>query len=205
MSAPSSAEPLRILVVGVGGQGVLTIARFLGEAALSVELDVRLGQLHGMSQRGGSVEATVLLGPGSSSFIGPGEADVVLGLEPLEALRARPRMSRATRVVVNLGRVVPYPLAMQGRPYPPLEGVLAEIRDVCGRLVEIDGPEVCADVGSARALNVVMLGALAGLSVLPFDADALRQAIADRSPARLAATNRKAFDLGLEAVQQATA
>lgn len=194
--------PLKVLVVGVGGQGVLTVARFLGEAALSVGLQVRLGQLHGMSQRGGSVEATVLIGPGHSSFIAPGEADVVLALEPLEALRARPRMSPDTDVVMNLGRVVPYPLAMQGRPYPALDEILSAIRSVGRQVLEIDGLAACAELGSSRSINIVMLGALAGLAVLPFEPDVLRRTVAQRSPGRFAETNDRAFELGFAVVAE---
>jgi len=200
MSEGSPRGPLKLLAVGVGGQGVLTVALFVGEAALAFGVDVRVGQLHGMSQRGGSVESTVLLGPGHSSFISPGEADVVLALEPLEALRARPSMSQSTRVVVNRGRVVPYPLAMQGHPYPALDEVLAKIRAVSSQVFEIDGPRLCSEVGTSRSLNIVMLGALAGLAVLPFEADALRQTIARRSPPRFAETNHRAFELGFAAV-----
>ena len=85
MSAPP--PNLAVLVVGVGGQGTLTAARVLGEAAMAEGLPVRLGQLHGMSQRGGSVESTVLIGPGRSAFLPRRGADVILGLEPLELLR----------------------------------------------------------------------------------------------------------------------
>lgn len=201
MSEQLSRPTFKLLAVGVGGQGVLTATRFVGEAALALGLDVRLGQLHGMSQRGGSVESTVLVGPGQSSFIPPGEADAVLGLEPLEVLRARPRMSRSTRVIVNLGRVVPYPLAMRGAPYPALEQLLEQVRGVSGEVTPIDGPRLCEQAGSARALNIVMLGALASLDVLPFDAGPLRSAIERRSPPRFRETNLKAFELGAEAAR----
>ena len=88
MSRPAACAPvapcLRVLCCGVGGQGVLSAARWLGDAAMLDDHEVRVGQLHGMSQRGGSVQATVLIGPGHSSVIGPGEADVLVALEPLE-------------------------------------------------------------------------------------------------------------------------
>ncbi|MFH1130352.1 MAG: 2-oxoacid:acceptor oxidoreductase family protein, partial [Pseudomonadota bacterium] len=89
-----STEPrIKVLIVGVGGQGVLTAAKMLGDAALHAGFGVTVGQLHGMSQRGGSVEAGVLIGEGESSFIEEGAADIVLGFEPLEVLRALPKMS----------------------------------------------------------------------------------------------------------------
>ncbi len=200
--SPKSSDRgrFKLLIAGVGGQGVLSAARWLGKAALSAGLEVVLGQLHGMSQRGGSVQSTVLIGPGYSSFIEDRGADAVLGLEPMEALRARPKMSAATRVVVNQGRVVPYILAQQDQEYPVLAGILAEIRAVAPELVTVDGPALVAAAGSARALNVVMLGALAGLEILPVGGDALWGAVAERCPAQYLESNRRAFVLGREAV-----
>ncbi len=201
-------EPFRLLIAGVGGQGILTIARAIGDAALSAGREVVVGQLHGMAQRGGSVEATVLIGRGRSPFIAAGAADAVLALEPLEALRARPKMSAATTVVVNLGRVVPFTLAQQGREYPDLDGILAEIRAVAPKLITVDGAALAQAAGAARSLNIVMLGALAGLEILPLTGDTLWQAIAGRFSAsrRLPAghleTNRRAFTDGREAVKK---
>ncbi|MCP4661695.1 MAG: indolepyruvate oxidoreductase subunit beta [bacterium] len=197
----SDREPFRLLLTGVGGQGILTIARSIGDAALTAGREVVVGQLHGMSQRGGSVEATVIIGPGRSSFIADGAADAVLALEPLEALRARPKMSAATRVVVNLGRVIPFTLAQQGREYPDLAWILAEIRAVAPELITVDGPALVQAAGAARSLNIVMLGALAGLEILPLAGDTLWQAIAGRLPAGHLETNRRAFAGGREAVR----
>jgi indolepyruvate ferredoxin oxidoreductase beta subunit len=196
--APDRAR-VNLLVVGVGGQGVLTAARLLGAAALDSGREAVLGQLHGMSQRGGSVESTVLIGPGHSSFIEPGAADLVLGLEPLEVLRARPRMSARTRVVVNVGRVVPYTLAQAGRDYPEMNGVLDGIRAVAPDLVEVDGSALAEAAGEPRTLNIVMLGVLAGLGLLPFDGRTLWRAVELHCPPRYLEHNRRAFELGQEA------
>jgi len=198
----SDREPFRLLLAGVGGQGILTIARAIGDAALTAGREVVVGQLHGMAQRGGSVEATVLIGLGRSSFIADGAADAVLALEPLEALRALPKMSAATTVVVNLGRVVPYTLAQQGREYPDLDRILAEIRAVAPELITVDGSALAQAAGVARSLNIVMLGALAGLEILPLAGDALWEAVARRLPAGHLETNRRAFAGGREAVKR---
>ncbi|MBI4700273.1 MAG: indolepyruvate oxidoreductase subunit beta, partial [Deltaproteobacteria bacterium] len=185
-----------VLFAGVGGQGVLTAARLLGEAALSAGLEARVGALHGMAQRGGSVEATVVIGPGYSSFIARGAADVAVGLEPIELCRARPKLSPRTVALVSLGRVPPYTLALQGKPYPDLECLLASLRSSVERLVEIDAATLARQAGSARTLNVVMLGALGALGVLPFDSASLWRAIERRTAARLVEVSRRAFDLG---------
>ncbi len=188
----------RLLLVGVGGQGVLSAARLLGEAALTEGKQVVVGQLHGMSQRGGSVESTVLIGPGRSSFIGPGEADAMLALEPLEALRALPRLSRRTRVVVSLGKIPPFTLAQKGQPYPDLDGILTALRGAALDVVTVDGPALAAAAGSARALNMVMLGALASLGVLPVSLEVIEKAIQDSGPGGQAGC--RAFRLGGKAI-----
>jgi indolepyruvate ferredoxin oxidoreductase beta subunit len=190
----------KLLLVGAGGQGVLTAARFLGEAAQRAGRGVVVGQLHGMSQRGGSVSCTVLVGPGASSFIEDGGAHAVLGLEPLEVLRARPKMSAGTKVVVNLGPVVPYTLAQRGQEYPEVTRILADVRSLAPDVVEVDGVALAEVAGSRRSLNIVMLGALAGLRILPFDGEALRNVVEDRCPARYLEPNRRAFALGKQAV-----
>jgi indolepyruvate ferredoxin oxidoreductase beta subunit len=205
MNAALSNEASRrfkCLVVGVGGQGALTAARFLGEAALAAGMPVVVGQLHGMSQRGGSVECPVLIGPGASSHIGHGEADVVLGLEPLEVRRALSRASEHTRVVVNLGVIVPFSLAVQGKDYPPVEGILDEVRSVAGAVYTVDGPAIVKQTGIPRTLNVAMLGALCGLGMLPYPQQILWDAIKSRIPSRFLEPNRRAFELGIAAVQQ---
>jgi indolepyruvate ferredoxin oxidoreductase beta subunit len=187
----------RLLVVGVGGQGVLSLTRLLGMVALSEGKQVVVGQLHGMSQRGGSVESTVLFGPGSSSFIGPGEADVLLALEPIEALRALPRLSRNTRVVMSLGKVPPFTLAQKGQPYPDLDGIVATLREAAGEVLTVDGPALAEAAGSALALNMVMLGVLADLAVLPLAPEAIERAIEARGSGE--AAGHRAFVLGRKA------
>lgn len=199
MSAPAVPARLGILLVGVGGQGVLTAARAIGEAAHGAGLEVRVGQVHGMSRRGGSVEGTVGIGPGESGFLGARTADVVVGFEPLETRRALPRMSRGTRVLCSTGPVVPFGLTLGGGEYPPVERILEEVRRAAAEVREVDGPRVAREAGLPRALNVVMLGALAALGALPFGEDALWRAVEARCPPRWLEANRRAFLRGGEA------
>ncbi len=190
----------RLLLVGVGGQGCVTAARALGHAAVDSGHAASIGELHGMSQRGGSVEASVVVGHGSSGMIGPAQADVVLGLEPVETWRAIPRMGPQTRVLMNSGRIVPATLTHQGRSYPELGEILGLIRTVTQCLHVIDGNELAREAGFPHAANVLMLGALAGLDCLPCDRDALLGAVLTRSPERFKADNHAAFQLGLESI-----
>ena len=190
---------LKIVFTGYGGQGVLTASQILGRAAAQAGSEVMVGQLHGMSQRGGSVESTVVIGPGRSAHVADGEADVVLGFEPLETLRSLPRMSGRTLVLMNIDRCTPAGLAQSGEPYPELDGILERIRQVAGSVQVVDGPEIVREAGLVRTLNVAMLGALSGTGVLPFDEQALWQAVERKSPPHFLEPNRRAFELGRQA------
>lgn len=188
------ADRLQVLLVGVGGQGVLTAARILGEAAHKTDLPVVVGQLHGMTQRGGSVECSVLIGPGQSSFLT--RTDVLVGFEPLEVLRACDRLSVETRGLVNRGQVRLPELSRRGRAALEPEQVLDDIRAVSPRLVAVDGPAAVKETGLARTLNAFLLGALSGLALLPIDEALLWGAVASRCGRRYEEANRQAFALG---------
>jgi len=195
-----SNATVRMIVVGVGGQGCVTAARVIGDAASAAGLDVRIGELHGMSQRGGSVEPSLVIGPGRTSMVGPGEADVVVALEPIEALRLLPRLGAHTHVLLNRGRVVPFLLTLQGGDYPPVESIVERLEAAVAQVYVVDGTQLAHEAAAPRAVNVVILGALAGLDLLPCDAEALNTAVQSRSPVPFREANRRAFDAGLAAV-----
>ena len=163
------------LLVGVGGQGVLTVAQILGAAAHAAGLPVVVGQLHGMSQRGGTVQCTVLIGDHESSFLS-GDPDVVMAFEALEALRALDRVGPETRVLVNLSRIVPFELVRDGKEYPAADSILAELRGAAAEVHAIDGSALVRGIGEPRSLNVLLLGAAAGLALFPIPERALLDA-----------------------------
>ena len=201
---PGYGRRTKILLVGVGGQGVVTAADVLGRALLQASpgLGVCAGQLHGLAQRGGSVESTVAIGLGSTAFVGPEEADVVLGFEPLETLRALPRMHAGTRVLMSCGTIAPYTLARVGQPYPPIEEIVGQLRTVTPHVVVVDAPAILHELGEPRCLNNVMLGALVGIGVLPLDEGGLGRTVAERYGERHAAVNLRAIALGVAATAQ---
>jgi len=194
----------RTLLVGVGGQGVLTAAQWLGAAAHASGRRVVVGQLHGMSQRGGSLECTVKVGSDESTVIGAGQADVVLAFEPLEALRAIPRMRRETRVLVSVGTIVPFELTRTGGVYPALETMLSELRAVTPDVVPIDGTRIVGCTGADRTLNAVMLGAATELQWVASGASEILDAMLSRTAPKFRDANRRAFELGREAVRVRT-
>jgi indolepyruvate ferredoxin oxidoreductase beta subunit len=185
-----------LLVVGVGGQGVLSTARLLGKTAVEAGADVRVGQIYGLSQRGGSVEAIVRIDSGSTAFFSPNEADVVLALEPLEAARAIPKMRPEATVLVNRTPIVPAGMALAGVSYPDLDSIVASIGDVVDAVHVVDGDALATEAGDARLLNVVMLGVLAGLKLLPLPAGVLASTVQRFGSSTEPEARKAAFGLG---------
>lgn len=143
-----------IILAGVGGQGILSIATALGEAALADNLLIKQAETHGMSQRGGAVYSHMRISdqPIASDLIPGGAADLILSVEPMESLRYLPYLSETGYLVTNITPFVNIP------NYPDIEKVMDEIRKL-PRFIAIDADAIAKEVGSARASNMVMLGA----------------------------------------------
>ncbi|UCF66935.1 MAG: indolepyruvate oxidoreductase subunit beta [Acidobacteriota bacterium] len=195
----------RILLVGVGGQGVLSAGRWLGDAADAQGLEMTVAQIHGLSQRGGSVQSAVGLGGLRSPEIPSGMADVLLAFEPMEALRALPKISKRTAALVNTRPLLPSSLQSTGRPYPALSSLLDPLRDAAGSLLALDATSLADRAGSFRSLNAVMLGLLAGSGLLSFPAERLLDAMLEAVHPPFREVNRKAFSLGQHAIHEVRA
>ena len=193
----------RILLAGVGGQGVLSAARWIADAAFGEGLPVVAGQVHGLAQRGGSVRATVVIGGARSWEIPDGGADLFVSLEPMEALRALPKLSARTWACVNTRPILPVSLQSTSRPYPALETLLGPIREAAGSLRAMDATAMAESVGAPRSLNVLMLGMLAGSGRLPIPSEKLLQTIVETGISAFAEVNRRAFRRGVEAAAEA--
>jgi indolepyruvate ferredoxin oxidoreductase beta subunit len=192
----------RILFAGVGGQGVLSAGRWLGDAAHACGLPMVVGQIHGLSQRGGAVHSSVAIGGARDPEIPDGMADLLVALEPMEGTRALPKVSKQTAAVVNTRPILPTSLQSAQRPYPPLAALLDPLREATGSLVAVDATALAESAGSARSLNVVMLGMLAGLDLLPFEGRRVLEVIVKQGLASFADVNRKAFELGEGVVKE---
>jgi len=198
-------ERWRILIAGVGGQGVLSVGRWLGVAAETSGLSMVVSELHGMSQRGGSVRSEVGIGGMRSPEIADGMADVLVALEPMEAARALSKVSKRTTAFVNTRPLLPTSLQTTGRPYPHLSTLLGPIGDAVGSLGTVDATSLAEQAGSPRSLNVVMLGMLAGSEILSLPGDAILAAIVTDALPTFVEINRNAFALGAEAVKKVSA
>lgn len=189
----------RVFLTGVGGQGTLTATTLLTKTALDAGIPVTSGEIHGMAQRGGVVESTLLLGGYLSPSISPGEADVLLGFELLEILRALPILKPGGIIVGNSETVQPVSVCLGRECYPPLDMVLSLAKAHAGSIVLVPCQTLAAKAGTVKAANTVLLGAAAAVGALPFDLATLRRSIERHLAPKLVPVNSKALDLGAEA------
>ena len=206
MTATENRKPqtanLRIFLTGVGGQGTLLASRILGEAALAAGLEPLVSETHGMAQRGGIVVSTVVLGALKSPIISLGEADIVLGFEALETFRALDRCHARTLVIANAAAIIPYPVAIGQAQYPPVAKMFELMAAQVGSLLAFDAGACARQAGSALAVNMVLLGALAALDRLPFSGQEVLAVIRSRTNPKFLESNLKAFDLGAAAARE---
>lgn len=188
-------ENLNILIVGVGGQGTLLASKFLGAAASLMGKDVKVSEVHGMSQRGGSVVTCVKMGDQvASPIIDLGEADIILSFEAVEALRWLPYMKPSGTVITNTQEINPMPVVSGQAVYP--QNVLGKMEKDGIRMVALDALSIAESCGTVKCVNIVLLGVLAAL--LPEISDEIwKQALESVVPAKLLAVNEKAFQEGL--------
>lgn len=203
MSAACKFDTTNILVVGTGGQGVMTATEILAEAAIALGHDVKKTEVAGMAQRGGVVSSHLRFGPKVlSPQITPGSADVLLGFEAAEAMRWRHMLRADGLVLMNSGRLVP-PIVELGLYEYPADPV-AEMRAAGTRVFSFDASSIARDLGEIRLGNTVMLGAIS--DHLPFPAEVLERCILKRfatKKAEVLELNRRAFAAGRAAAEAA--
>ncbi len=181
-----------IMIVGVGGQGTLLASRILGNTVISEGYDVKVSEVHGMSQRGGSVVTYVKYGEKVySPIIGEGEADVILAFELLEAYRALPYLKKGGKIIVNTQEIDPMPVITGVAAYPEK---IAEKIAAAADLVTVDALSLAKEAGTIKAVNVVLIGVMAKASDISYErwVETLKTTV----PAKFLEVNLKAFDLG---------
>ena len=193
----------RLVIVAVGGQGNLLASSVLGEACLLAEVPMRMSEIHGMAQRGGVVESALVFGDAASSIISDGEADVLLGFEPAETLRALGKCNRGSVVITNIAPLMPFTVNIGQGVYPDLKRLQELIRAKTARLVAFNATALAKQAGNVLAVNMVLLGALIQTGVLPLTADPVREAMRRKTKAAFLDVNLKAFDLGHAAARDA--
>lgn len=199
----SKKDEIALVIAGVGGQGTLLASQIIGHVAVKHGFSVRISETFGMSQRGGPVVSHIRIAKAVYSPLIPfGTADLVLGFEPLEALRASIKfLAKGGSIIVNTRIVYPVEVNRGDAKYPPLERILEALRSIASEVVTVDATMLAAKAGNPISANIVMLGALAALEKLPFKPEDLREAVKERVP-RDVDVNLRAFDLGFQAIKE---
>jgi indolepyruvate ferredoxin oxidoreductase beta subunit len=194
-------DTTRLIIVAVGGQGNLLASKVLGEAALLSGIPVRMSEIHGMAQRGGVVESAIVFGDAQSTIISDGEADVLVGFEPSETLRALNKCNAETSVITNMAPLPPFTVAIGRGTYPDLNQARELIRAKTKHLIAFDAVDLATRAGSVLSVNIVLLGALIQTGILPISRDNLEEAIRTKTKAAFVDVNLKAFGMGFDAAK----
>ncbi len=183
-----------IIISGVGGQGILSIAATIGLAAVANNLYLKQSEVHGMSQRGGDVQSHFRLSdtPIASDLIPFGKADLIISVEPMESLRYLPWLSKEGWIVTNSVPMINIP------DYPPLDDIISEIKKIRNHLI-IDADSIAKDAGSSKAGNIVILGAASPFIQMPYNSleDAIRKLFGKKGE-EIVNINLKALKAGRE-------
>ena len=181
-----------IMIVGVGGQGTLLASRILGNAVISEGYDVKVSEVHGMSQRGGSVVTYVKFGEKVySPVVDKGEADIILAFELLEAYRALPYLKKGGKMIINNQKIDPMPVITGAAEYP--QNIAEKITAECDATVT-DALALAKQAGNTKAVNVVLIGVMAKNTQIPYEVWV--KTIKETVPEKFLEANLKAFDLG---------
>jgi indolepyruvate ferredoxin oxidoreductase beta subunit len=200
-----SKDPFNVIIGGVGGQGNVLASQILGEILVSQGYVITIGETYGASQRGGAVMSHLRIS-GKDQFsplIPEGQCDLLIALEPVEGLRildyyGNPRVM----TLLNTRPIQPIDVISGNAPYPEVSQVIAKVRELSRRVWTLNATEVALEMGDPIFSNIVMLGALCAVEVLPIHRQEFESAIKEMLPSRTLDENLKAFDKGREVVQE---
>jgi indolepyruvate ferredoxin oxidoreductase beta subunit len=162
-----------------------------------------MSEIHGMAQRGGVVESSLIFGDAESTIISDGEADILVGFEPAETLRAIGKCNANTVVITNLAPLMPYTVNIGQGVYPDLKELQDLIRGKTSKLIAFNAASLAKEAGNPLSVNMVLLGALTQTGVLPLSPEEVRRAMESKTKKAFLDSNLKAFDLGFAAAESA--
>ena len=198
----NNSNTINVAITGVGGQGVLTLAEILAKAALADSLNVRVGEIHGMAQRGGHVVCTVRIGDEAKGpIIDPGTANLLVGFEPVETLREIHTIAEDGSVLISSHIQYPVAVSMGKAEYPNQEEIINSIKKFTTRILEIDAMALAQKAGSSLSLNMVMLGGILGTGITPIKKKTALKIVRTTFPKKFESINVQALELGVEAVK----
>jgi indolepyruvate ferredoxin oxidoreductase beta subunit len=193
---------INIVIAGVGGQGTVLASRVLGQAALNAGFSALTSETIGMAQREGSVQSHVRIGfEGVGPLIGRGQADILLGFEPAETMRALAYLKPSGRILANRQPVYPVTVAQVGSGYP-LTAIMHCFSLLSVKTAWLDAFTLALTAGNHRTLNTIMLGALSGLEILPFSSSLVLRVLLETVPPQARLVNQAAFEIGSRALYE---
>jgi indolepyruvate ferredoxin oxidoreductase, beta subunit len=188
---------INIIITGVGGQGVVSAGYLIGKAVTTAGLNAVMSEIHGMSQRGGVVSVDVRIGNVYGPIIPEGTADLLIGFEAMETLRAMKRVNMKTTVLMNTERIVPVMATIGGERYPEAESAAAKLEQRMKELYTINALSLALEAGNANSTNVVLVGAAYAAGFVPVPLSILEESVREVFPERTRASNLKALSLGM--------
>ncbi len=183
-----------ILICGVGGQGTVLASKLIAAAAMAEGHIVHSAETIGMAQRGGSVTSHVRIGEAYSPLIPKGKCDMIISFEPAEAVRNLCYLKQDGLVIVNVAPVKPTTESLQETGYDGTD-MIEYLQKKC-QVLAVDGQQLCAEFGSNKYLNVILLGVAAGSGALDIPKEAIQKEIEVRVPSKFVENNRRAFEKG---------
>lgn len=190
-----------IYIAGVGGQGVIKASQVLGLACVKKGVNIVMSEIHGMSQRGGSVPAEIKIGNSFSPIIEEGGTDLLVAFEPAEAVRAQKKLSKKTLAIINRKPVIPFTVSLGISSYEEPEKYIEELKKKLNCVIAIDALDIAERAGSILTVNMVMLGAAASFENFPIEKDYLISAIKESFSQKYIDINIKAFEMGFAIIE----
>ena len=187
-----------IYICGVGGQGIIKTSVIIGEAAMNQGLDVVMSEIHGMSQRGGSVSTELKIGDFNSSIIPDTTADMLLSFEPIETIRGLHKVNKGSKIVYNTHPIVP---SSSNEPYPNVDSITKSLKENFNHVLPIDATKLALDAGNILSLNMVLLGAVTADDKFPLSKDSVIDAMKNNLHERFHDLNLKAIENGYQSIK----
>jgi indolepyruvate ferredoxin oxidoreductase beta subunit len=189
-------KPFNIIIAGVGGQGVITAGTIISEAAIKAGLNVVMSEIHGLSQRGGSVSVEVRIGEVYGPISPRAGFDLLLGFEPIETFRVLNSINANAKVIMNREKMTPISVSMKDEEYPDLTKMITMVPGN-PKIFEIDAVDIGKKAGSFRSANVVIIGAALSFDIMPINEKNVIDALSERFSGKLLEINVRALRLGM--------
>jgi len=187
-----------IYICGVGGQGIIKTSVIIGEAAMNQGLNVVMSEIHGMSQRGGSVSTELKIGDFNSSIIPEGNADMLLSFEPIETIRGLNKVNKDSKIVYNTHPIVP---SSTNVAYPSVDSITNSLKENFNHVLPIDATKLALEAGNILSLNMVLLGAVTADDKFPLSKDTVIDAMKKNLHEKFHDLNLKAIESGYKSIK----